>query len=251
MRRIRAAVFGVLGAVVVAWPAAWAGAEEIPESHRDAIKEGLERINPGLYPESLRPTPLEGLYEVVVNGRLVYMSEDGRYLIQGEILDLDGQHSISEEYHREQRLDTLADLPEEELVVYPAADGGDHVVTIFTDVECPFCQRLHAEMRSLQERGIEVRYVLMPRSVPSSAYRKSVAVYCAEDRRSAMDAAKGGELQGDGGEECPNPIQEHVQIAETLGIRATPTLISKDGRMHEGYLSPEDLEAFLKGELEH
>lgn len=250
MRRVIRTTALALAAVI---PLGLAHADaEVDADVASAVGTALQRINPDLEADTIRPTPLEGLFEVVVNGRLIYMSGDGRYLVQGEILDLDSERSISEGFYQEQRRDTIDTVSTDDMVVYPADGETRHTVTIFTDVECPFCQRLHAEMDQINALGIEVRYILMPRQVPSSAYRKSVAVYCADDRRAKMDEAKGGMLDDYRGEECTNPIQEHVQLAQSLGVRATPTLVTDAGRMHEGYLSPEDLETFLEeGKLEY
>ncbi len=224
----------VFAAVLLAAP--WVAAGD----YEGRIEMALQAINPDLAMDSVRETPIEGLYEVVVGDRVVYMSSDGRYLIQGEFIDLRTERSISEAHYREVRLREIEAVPKWEMVIYPAQGERRGWVTVFTDIECPFCQRLHLHVPELNEKGVEVRYIMMPRSIPSSSYRKSVAVYCADDRAAAMDAAKEGTLE-EAAEECPNPIQQHVQMARDLGIRATPTLITHGGRIHEGYMETDGI----------
>ena len=211
------------------------------------IDMALQAINPELSADAVRETPIEGLYEVVVGDRVVYMSADGRYLIQGEFIDLKTERSISEGHFREVRRREIEAVPVREMVVFPAEGERRGWVTVFTDIECPFCQRLHLHVPEINEQGVEVRYIMMPRSIPSSSYRKSVAVYCADDRAAAMDEAKAGTLP-EANEECPNPIQQHVQLARDLGIRATPTLITHSGRIHEGYLGTEGVLGLLEAD---
>ncbi len=207
---------------------------------RERVGQALNKINPALRVDAVHPTPVAGLYEVVVGSQVVYFSADGRYLVQGELIDLQQQRSLTEARRQGQRLPLLQAVPEEEFIVYPARGERRHRVTIVTDIDCPYCRRLHAHMSEINRLGIEVRYLQMPRSgVGSPSYRKAVSVFCSDDRNRAMDRAKAGESVPE--RSCDNPVERHMQLASRLGINATPTIIFDNGAIHPGYLNAQTL----------
>lgn len=209
----------------------------------DAVTETLGRVAPGAEPDSIRPAPLAGLWEVRYGAQIVYVSADGRYGFEGDVVDLTTLENLSAAARAEARVALLAGL-EGETIDFAPADGARHVVHVFTDVECPYCQRLHHEMARYNELGIEVRYLAFPRhGVESPGYGALVAVWCAEDRQAAMTRAKAGEDLP--AADCDNPVRDHLALAADFDVSGTPTLVFSDGTTMPGYVPPERLAAFL------
>lgn len=226
----------MLATMVLASTAQAGNADDVQEH----IVEAVRTLNPALEVNAVHETPIAGLYEVVIGSQIAYFSEDGRYLIQGELIDLVEQRSMTEARLQEQRLPRLQQVPDEEFIIYPAVGETQHRVIVVTDIDCPYCRRMHGEMERINELGIEVRYLQMPRAgVASPSYRKAVSVYCNDDQNAAMDRAKGGEDPPV--RDCDNPVQRHMALTAELGIRATPTVIFENGATHPGYLEAERL----------
>ena len=102
-----------------------------------------------------------------------------------------------------------------------------HTVTVFTDVDCPFCRRFHEQIAAYNAKGIAVDYLFFPLSIHPGADKKAEAVWCSKDRASAFTAAMAGADPGNA--VCPNPIPELTQFAMALGIGGTPTILADDG----------------------
>ncbi len=206
----------------------------------ERITERLQEMSPELEPERVEETPLDGIYLIVVQGQVAYMSGDGRYLIQGDVMDLDTRQSLSDVAQGDMRRDRIDDHGEDNMVVYAPDDEPRHTVTVFTDIDCPYCRQMHARMDEYLDKGIAIRYVQMPRAgVNTGSYRKAVGVWCADDRNDAMDRAKAGESVEQ--RECDNPVSDQLDLARSLGINATPTFVAEDGTVFQGKVSPGDL----------
>ncbi len=240
---IRALLILIVG---LSLPAASLAAGELGQVER-RVAETLSTLNPELSVDAVNPTPIAGLYEVLVGGQVLYFSADGRYLLQGDLVDLREQRSLTEARRQQQRLAQLAQVPAAEYITYPARGDKRHSVVIVTDIDCPYCQRMHRHMAELNERGVEVRYLQMPRAgVNSPSYGKAVAVYCADNQLEAMDRAKAGESVPQ--RQCDHPVREHLQLVRQLGINATPTVVFENGAVHPGYLNTADLLARIAQE---
>jgi thiol:disulfide interchange protein DsbC len=168
-------------------------------------------------------------------------------MIQGEMLDLKERRSLSEPRRQEARLSTIGAVSEKSMLIYPAKGQKKHVITVFTDIDCGYCRRLHQHMAEMNEQGIEVHYLFMPRAgLDSDSYRKAVAVWCAEEPRQAMTEAKLGKNVSY--KECANPVRDHMALAEEMGVNATPTIITGKGSLWPGYLPPGELLQRLESE---
>ena len=201
------------------------------------------RLVPGVSPDSVRPSPLPGLYEVVFGANVVYMSGDGRYLMQGVLLDVDTMTDLTEPRRAEGRLRLIDDVGEENMIIF-GPELAKHTVTVFTDIDCPYCRKLHMEVPKMNELGIRVRYLLTPRSqVGSPSYKKAVAVWCAADRAKALTDAKNGVEVPE--KDCPNPVARHMMVGEMAGMRGTPAIVTDDGTLIPGYMTAERLMKML------
>ncbi|MGD8629611.1 MAG: bifunctional protein-disulfide isomerase/oxidoreductase DsbC [Gammaproteobacteria bacterium] len=210
-----------------------------------AIKQSLARVLPGVTPEQIKPSPMQGVSEVLVGARLLYISDDGRYLLQGSLIDLETRKDISEERRKEIRLAAINEVGSDNMIVFPAAEER-HTITVFTDIDCGYCRKLHKEVDQFNAEGITVRYLMFPRSgINSPSYDKAVSVWCADDRRAALTKAKAGEDIKP--RKCDNPVKEQYELGGMLGVTGTPALILDNGELLPGYVPAKRLAQVLDG----
>lgn len=216
-------------------------APALADSDMQAIKLKIAERLPGATVDHIAPSPVTGMYEVGVNGGdVVYVSADGRYLLSGTLIDLVTQENLTERVLARQRLKTLNSVPEDSMIIFEPEGEVKHTLTTFTDIDCPYCRKMHREMALLNRMGIRVRYMFFPRAgVGSSSFEKAVSVWCAEDQQAEMTNAKSGaipELQV-----CDNPVREHMALARRMGLRGTPYTITDTGRAISGYVPAPEL----------
>lgn len=219
------------------------GASSSAATETEEITRLLAERLPGVTVDSVGPSPIDGILEVRIDGTdVVYVTDDGRYLVSGVIVDLITRENLTERVRAEQRLSALRAISERKMIVFEPTGAVKHTVTTFTDIDCPYCRKMHSEMAILNRMGIRVRYLLFPRAgVNSESYEKAVSVWCAEDQQNEMTDAKGGIVPDK--RNCDNPIREHMTLAYRLGLRGTPFTITDTGRAINGYMpAPELLE---------
>ena len=220
-----------------------AQAQEVSQDIQDQIRNSLKILLPGIKPDEIRATPLDNLYEVTFGGRLVYLTADGRYLIQGKMIDLETRTEITEERLSELKMAALAEVGEDQMVIYGPEHAKD-TVTVFTDIDCGYCRKLHSEMARYNEAGIRIRYLFYPRAgIGSESYDKAVSVWCADDRKVAMNQAKAG--QEIPARTCENPVDEHYALGQTMRVTGTPALLLEGGEMVPGYVPADKLRKAL------
>jgi thiol:disulfide interchange protein DsbC len=160
------------------------------------------------------------------------MTRDARYMIDGNLVDLATKKNYSEDAMSVIRLSEIEKLGEDDMVVY-APETIRHTITVVTDIDCPYCRRLHSEMDQYMAGGVKVRYIFMPLKGQGD-YRTTVSVWCAKDKNEALDKAKAGaDVEA---KDCDNPIDDHLKVARNLGVRGTPAIILQDGSMLPGYV---------------
>ncbi len=211
----------------------------------EMANSALEKISPGLNADSVSESPVKGIYEVEVGTEIMYLSSDGNFMFQGDLIDLGQMNNLTEERREKIRAKLIADLDEKGMIVF-APEKSKHTVTVFTDIDCGYCRKLHREMEDYNKLGIAIRYLAFPRSgVGTESYYKSVSVWCADDRNSAMTAAKMGKGVEDN--KCKNnPVKSHMQMGERLGVRGTPSIVLEDGTFIPGYVPAERLYKVLE-----
>jgi thiol:disulfide interchange protein DsbC len=200
---------------------------------------------PEIRPEQLSPAPVPGLLEVRIGSKVAYVSADGRYLIQGEIIDLDTEVNLTEQRRGTARRDALSEVSEASMVVFAPKGTSKHTVTVFTDIDCGYCRKLHRQIADYNARGIKVRYLAFPRSGPGTeSWRKAELVWCSKDRQGALTRSKAGEVLK--GNACqPNPVAAHYQLGRDFGIQGTPAIVLESGEVIGGYLEPAELAKYL------
>ncbi len=219
---------------------AGAGKQAASAKGEAAVRESLAAILPNTQIDSIGPTPIPGMYEVVVGPRVVYMSEDGRYLVQGSMIDLLHRVNLTEAKETEARSKALASVKEEQMVIFEPDGGYKYTATVFTDIDCGYCRKLHDQMAEYHAEGIRVRYLFYPRAGKGSpSYKKAVNVWCAEDSNAAMTEAKSG--GNPKAADCENPVDDHMALAEQLSVRGTPAIYLDTGKSIPGYVPPKRL----------
>lgn len=203
------------------------------EQQRIAQKFGLQK-------DEIRPAAVPGLYEIRMGAQIAYVSADGRYLVRGDVIDLNEQVNLSEQRRSAMRLDLLGEVPDSRYISFPAEDE-KYVITVFTDIDCGYCRQLHAEMDRINAAGITVHYLFYPRAgVGSSSWHKAVEVWCSDDRKAALTRAKQG-LPLAAKQCASNPVLEHYQLARKIGVSGTPAIVTDRGEFIRGYLPLPDL----------
>lgn len=210
-------------------------AEQAPATVDTAgLVKQLHGMIPGLEAKDLRPAPIPGFFEIVIGTQLVYVSADGRYLFNGTLMDLRSHTDLTEQRRNGLRRELLAGLDEKEMLIY-APEKTLYTLTVFTDIDCGYCRKLHKEMDQLLAQGIRVRYLFYPRAgVGSNSYKKAVSVWCSDDPLKALTEAKLGKDPVE--KTCPNPVDKQLALGEAFGVSGTPTLIMESGRVLPGYV---------------
>lgn len=218
-------------------------------SPEQKIRAALKEIAPELKITSIQPAPIKGLYEVMAGTDLMYITADGRHFISGHIVDLKTRDDLTEPRLAEARKRLIDAVGEDAMVVF-GNKSAKHTITVFTDIECGYCRKLHNQIADYEKEGIRVRYLFFPRAGQGSpAFDEAVSVWCAGDesaRRAAMTRAKAGEKIAS--KTCDNPVDEHMALGVDLGLRGTPAIITDTGELIPGYVEPKRLAARLNGQ---
>jgi thiol:disulfide interchange protein DsbC len=220
-------------------PAAGAAVEPI-----DQVRAALTKRFPTLRIEGLRPAPIAGLWEFTIGMDVFYASGDARYIVRGDVIDLAGDRNLSEQRRAELRRGQLAKAAESDMIVF-APPRASHTVTVFTDIDCGYCRKLHSQIGEYLKLGIRVRYLPYPRAgLGSESWQKAQDVWCAKDRNGALTKAKRGEsvprVECDGA-----VVMRGVQLGELFRLDGTPMVISDDGYEIGGYLAPNEMKQRL------
>lgn len=206
---------------------------------------------PGSKPEDFRATPVAGIYELTHGSDISYVSADAKYVFSGDLYRVAANGdfpNLSEGRRRELRLAKLGELPESQMLVF-GPEKAKHTVTIFTDIDCPWCRRMHGQMADYNKLGIRVRYLFFPRTGPDTeSWAKADAVWCSADRKAAFTRAKSGEELAI--KACPgSPIAREYQLGHDIGVDATPGVVLENGELLPGYLAPPQLLAHIQQSL--
>ena len=236
--------------VALALSGAVSGAPASPPAPTpEAVRAAVAKLSPGLQMQEPHGSPVDGLYQTLLDGTSGYVTADGRYFIVGDMFEVASRRNLSEESRKSLRLDAVARLSDKNTILFAPAKP-KHWITIFTDVDCPFCQKLQADIDELNQLGIAVRYLAYPRSGPGTeSWAKMEAVWCAKDRRDAMLRATRGEAMQKPAD-CNAPsVADQYALGQTLGIQGTPMIILEDGSIIGGYMPAALLAKKLEGDV--
>ncbi len=199
-----------------------------------ALRQALAKMVPNSRPDRISPTPVSGLYEVLYGTQIFYATKDGRYMIQGDIIDVSTRGNVTASRRADARLNAINTVGEDKMIIFAPAKV-KHTITVFTDVDCGYCRKFHREIDSYLKEGIRVRYMSYPRSgADTPSYYKAVSVWCAKDRKAALTRAQQDEPLAQ--QTCDNPVKLQMQLGDTVGVQGTPTIITDTGRLLSGYM---------------
>ena len=195
----------------------------------ETVRQAMATLAPNVKIDAVQESVIPGFYEAIAGGQFVYVSKDGRYLIDGNAYDVANKRDLTETSRAKVRRLALARIgPEKRIEFAPGPSVKvKHRVTVFTDIDCPFCRRFHEQIAQYNAQGIAVDYLFYPLSIHPGADKKAEAVWCSKDRANAFTAAMSG--QDPGKATCPNPISELASFAQGIGIGGTPTILAEDG----------------------
>lgn len=212
----------------------------------DLVRENLEKHLPGIPVTSLEPAPIEGLYELVSEGQIYYLDDSATHLIDGKIIQLATRANLTDNRLGALHFELLDAVGEENMLVYPAKEDTGRSITVFTDISCGYCRKLHQELDTLLEAGVSVRYLMFPRAgLNTDASAALESVWCADDPLQAMTDAKSGKSVKPA--TCENPMEQHVALAEKVGLRGTPLIYLDNGERVPGYREAKVLVESING----
>jgi thiol:disulfide interchange protein DsbC len=236
MKRLYFVLFALASSI--AWLGVASAAEDAAQSADPRAQ--IAKKFPGVKIEDVKPSPVPGIYAVAMGADTAYVSADGKYVIAGDMYEVDTRINLTESGRSAARLKALAKLDERDMIIFKPAVV-KHTITVFTDVECGYCRKLHSQIDQLNKLGVQVRYLAYPRAGPDTDdWHKMEAVWCAKDRKAAITQAKlGQEVKAP---TCgATPVGKQYALGEDMGVRGTPAIFTDRGDYIGGYLPPEDL----------
>ena len=208
------------------------------------VEDKIRSLVPNAKTIAVSETPMEGILQVQINSDIVYVSKDGQYLLQGQIMEIDTRVNITDQAKSGIRQGLLADLNRDEQISFQP-EQSKYDLLVFTDIDCGYCRKLHNQIKEYNEEGIAIHYMAFPRAgVGSESYDKFVSVWCAEDQQTAMTQAKNGDDPEP--QKCPNPIADQYELGREVGVTGTPALLTNDGTLIPGYMPPAQLRQRLE-----
>lgn len=210
----------------------------------EVLKKTIQERMPSIKIDAINPSEIKGLYEIMAGASIFYVSTDGRYLIQGRMFDTLERKDLTEEKLAIAKAKSINAVAEEDMIIFKAPMQ-KYVINVFTDIDCGYCRKLHAEIDQYMAEGISVHYLFFPRAGKGSdSYKKAVSVWCADDRNAALTAAKSNS-NPPATKTCKNPVDAHMALGDELGVRGTPMMITPKGTVFPGYMPAKKLAAAL------
>ena len=208
-----------------------------------AVKEGVKNLAPTATVTSMEKTPIKGISEIVINsgrgGEVYYISDDGKYLLNGNMFDTTSREDLTESKKSGIRKDIITGFGKSERIDFLPKEMKHHIF-VFTDIDCGYCRKMHNQIDEYNELGIGISYLFYPRAgINSPAYDVAVTVWCSDDRQEALTNAKSGiNLEK---KTCDNPIEEQYKAGQSAGVTGTPAIVLENGKLMPGYLPPDKL----------
>lgn len=209
-----------------------------------SVRKNIANKLNGTYPDKILKTPLTGIYELFYGEQVFYIDGTGRYIFKnGRLLSRKGENLSTDAYTKarelkaQQTLQLVSQIADSEMLVYPASKEQSWI-TVFTDVDCPYCSRIHSELDTYKKAGITVKYLFFPQAgEQSSAYSTFINVWCSQDPYTALEKAEAGQYISKIAV-CQHPVDKHLALARQLGLTATPVIVMPDGTLIYGYKRP-------------
>mgnify|MGYP000052286052 CR=1 FL=1 len=220
----------------------------VNSAHADEelIRQAFKKSMPRLTIDSIKMSEAKGLYEVISGANILYVSDDGKYLLQGHLIDIAARKDLTELKLADTRKQAIESLGEDQMIIFKP-ETSKYKVSVFTDIDCGYCRKLHSELDAYMAEGITIQYLFYPRAGKGSeSYKKAVSVWCADDRNAALTTAKSGKTLDS--KDCDNPVDEHMQLGVEFEARGTPMIVTEKGNIFPGYVPAAQLVKALESE---
>jgi thiol:disulfide interchange protein DsbC len=217
-----------------------------PHAAPDPRAALVKLLPAGTKVDDLVPSPIPGVYQLVQGAEVSYLTADGKYYLDGNVYDMASRANLTEVLRARARVALINAVPESQMLIF-SPKNPLYTITVFTDVDCQYCRKLHSEMAELNKLGVRVRYLFYPRTGPNTeSWRKAEVVWCSADRNDALTLAKAG-AQLDMNKTCgPTPVAREYALGQSLGVRGTPAIVTESGDFIDGYMPPRDLLQAIK-----
>ena len=202
------------------------------------IKSKLQAL--GAKNIEVKDSPVKGLKTAVTDQGILYVSENGQYVLQGKMYELTNKGPVDV---AGKLLAGQVNALKNEMIIYPAKNE-KYVVTVFMDITCHYCHILHQQVKEYNDLGITVRYLAFPRAGMNETARQMEAIWTAKDPVFALNEAEKGNLPKE--LKTPNIVKKQYDLGVQLGVKGTPSIVTSTGEMLGGYLKPQDLLAVLQ-----
>lgn len=229
-------------------PAASVASVDIMPEYVEKIRQKFSAVRPDLKVDRVEASEVAGIYHVFFDGKgSIYMAASGDHFFSGDLFAIKNQEivNVTEEKSNGPRAELMASIKRDDMIIFSPKGETKASITVFTDVDCGYCRKLHQEVPKMNEKGIEVRYLAYPRAgIGSNSYQKIASAWCADDRNDAMDKLKSGQ-------EIPNnvckdnPVPEQFNMGMQAGVTGTPALVLESGRLIPGYMTADQLAQML------
>ena len=208
----------------------------------------LKLLPAGSKMDDLRPSPIPGMYEFMQGADVSYLTADGKYFLDGNVYDMSSRENLTEERRTSARLAMISAIPESQMLIF-SPKNPQYTITVFTDVDCAYCRKLHGEMAELNKLGVRVRYMFYPRTGPNTeSWKKAEVVWCSANRNEALTRAKtGAQLDMNVSKSCDvTPVAREYALGQSIGVRGTPAILTEHGDYIAGYMPPRELVQEIK-----
>jgi thiol:disulfide interchange protein DsbC len=206
----------------------------------------LKLLPAGSKLEDLSPSPIAGIYEFMQGADISYLTADGKYFLDGNLYDMNSRENLTEVQRTHARLAMISAVPESQMLIF-GPKNPQYTITVFTDVDCAYCRKLHSEMAELNHLGVRVRYMFFPRTGPDTeSWKKAEVVWCSANRNEALTRAKAG-AQLDMTKTCAaTPVAREYALGQSIGVHGTPAIVTENGGLIAGYMPPKELVQEIK-----
>jgi thiol:disulfide interchange protein DsbC len=214
-------------------------AEEVSKELQQ-VRDTVSGMFDSIAPENVTTSPVDGWYTIQKGSVVAYISADGRYLLQGDLIDLDNQQNMSEITRTDARREVMSKVTDDQVIKFSPSEV-KYTVSIFTDVDCTYCRRMHSQIDEYLAQGIEIRYLLYPRNGPAStSWNTAEDVWCSNDRNEALTMAKLDRNFETASCDSANVSNSYV-VGQQVGLSGTPAIVLDDGTLIGGYLPADQL----------
>lgn len=203
------------------------------------VRAELIKMIPVASDSTIVASDVKGIYQVEIQGNFAYAYVSGDHVLIGDLLNTKERINVGDVAQSGRMAELIAEVPDDQMIIF-GPENPKRYVTVFTDIDCGYCRKLHNEVPELTAAGIQVRYLAFPRAgIGSDSHKKYVSVWCNNDQQSSLTAAKNGKSVPDAS--CDNPVSDTYALGQKVGVRGTPTIIFDDGTVTPGYMPSDTL----------